>query len=171
MISIIVAVARNGVIGDRNALLWHISEDMRHFRRVTSGHPVIMGRKTYESIGRPLPNRTNVVVTRGTADFEGCRRAGSLAEAVAMFPAGEEIFIIGGAQIYREALTVADRVYLTVVERDDEGDTAFPEWEGDAWQHCARDGGRWVLMSSERHERGEDFDHPFRFEIYELKKA
>lgn len=157
MITIIAAVAQNGVIGDKNTLLWHISEDMRHFRRVTSGHPVVMGRKTFESIGRPLPQRTNVVITRSDRTFEGSLRAGSLEEAIAMLPADEEIFIIGGAQIYREALPVADRMVLTVVERDYEGDTSFPEWEP----------GEWRLTSSERYERGENFDAPFRFETYE----
>jgi dihydrofolate reductase len=95
MVSIIVAVAQNGVIGDKNALLWHISEDMRFFRRTTSGHPVIMGRKTYDSLGRPLPNRTNVVISRTTKEIEGCTVVGSLEEAIALFPKEEEIFIIG----------------------------------------------------------------------------
>ena len=100
MISIIVAVAENGTIGDRNTLLWHISEDLKHFKALTSGHPVIMGRKTYESLGRPLPNRTNVVLTRGDGEFPGCRVVHALDEALALFPAGEELFVIGGAQIY-----------------------------------------------------------------------
>ena len=154
MITIIVAVAQNGVIGDKNSLLWHISEDMRHFRRLTSGHPVIMGRKTFESIGRALPDRTNVVITRGDSEFEGCRRAGSLEEAVAMFAPDEEVFVIGGAQIYAEALPVAERMYITVVEHDYEGDTSFPSWNRDEWQ----------LVWSERHEKGETFAYPFRFE-------
>ncbi|MBR2170491.1 MAG: dihydrofolate reductase, partial [Alistipes sp.] len=92
MISIIVAVAQNGVIGDKNSLLWHISEDMRFFKRTTSGHPVIMGRKTYESLGRPLPNRTNVVISRTQTAIEGCKVASSLEEAMAMFPNEEEVF-------------------------------------------------------------------------------
>ena len=110
MISIIVAVAQNGVIGDKNSLLWHISEDLRFFKRTTSGHPVIMGRKTYESIGRPLPKRTNVVITRGDTAFEGCEMAHSLEEAVAMFPADEEVFIIGGAQITETTLKNAEEM-------------------------------------------------------------
>ena len=89
MISIIVAVAANGVIGDNNSLLWHISEDLRNFKRITSGHPVIMGRKTFESLGRPLPNRTNVVVSRTATAIDGCRVAASLDEAIAMFSADE----------------------------------------------------------------------------------
>ncbi|MDE6858098.1 MAG: dihydrofolate reductase, partial [Alistipes sp.] len=117
MLSIIVAVAENGVIGDKNDLLWHISEDLRNFKRITSGHPVIMGRRTYESLGRQLPNRTNVVITRQDIAFEGCTTVHSLAEAVEMFPSDEEIFIIDGAQIYAEALPLADSFYLTRVGR------------------------------------------------------
>ena len=93
MVSIIVAVAENGVIGDKNTLLWHISEDLKHFKAVTTGRPVIMGRKTYESLGRPLPNRTNVVITRRQVEIPGCRVVHSLGEAVALFPADEEVFV------------------------------------------------------------------------------
>ena len=157
MISIIVAVAKNGVIGDKNSLLWHISEDMRFFRQTTSGHPVIMGRKTYESLGRPLPNRTNVVISRTIDHIEGCTVVGSLEEAVAMFPSDEEVFIIGGAQIYALALKVADRFYLTRVEHKYEGDTSFPEW----------DAKQWSLKSRQAFECGEKYPHPFAFEIYE----
>ena len=157
MVSIIVAVAKNGVIGDKNSLLWHISEDLRFFKQTTSGHPVIMGRKTYESLGRPLPNRTNVVISRTTTAIEGCTVAHSLEEAVAMFPHDEEIFIIGGAQIYALALDIADRIYITRVEHEYEGDTSFPIW----------DESQWHLVHSERHECGEKFPHPFTFELYE----
>lgn len=159
MVSIIVAVADNGVIGDKNALLWHISEDMRFFRRTTSGHPVIMGRKTYDSLGRPLPNRTNVVISRTTKEIEGCTVVGSLEEAIALFPKEEEIFIIGGAQIYALALERADRFYLTRVHHCYEGDTSFPEWDQDKWQ----------LISKESFEQGEKFPYPFSFELYQRK--
>ena len=157
MVSVIVAIAENYVIGDKNALLWNIKEDMRRFRTTTTGHPVIMGRKTYESIGRPLPKRTNVVITRGDSEFEGCLVAHSLEEAVAMFPAEEEIFIIGGAQIYKQALPLADKLYLTVVHRSYEGDTSFPKIDYSKWQ----------LVSDERHERGEEYDSPFAFQVYD----
>ena len=109
MTSIIVAVAENGVIGDRNTLLWHISEDLKHFKAsedlkhfkaLTTGHPVVMGRKTFESLGRPLPNRTNVVISRQQIELPGCRVVHSLDEALALFPEDEEVFVIGGAQIY-----------------------------------------------------------------------
>lgn len=160
MISIIVAVAQNGVIGDKNALLWHISEDLRFFKRTTSGHPVIMGRKTYESLGRPLPNRTNVVISRTMGEIEGCTVVRSLEEAVAMFPAEEEIFIIGGAQIYALALDIADRFYLTRVGHDYEGDTSFPAW----------DESQWTLTSREAFDKGEKYPYPFAFELYERVK-
>ena len=119
MVSIIVAVAQNGIIGDKNSLLWHISEDMRFFKRTTSGHPVIMGRKTYDSLGRPLLNRTNVVISRTAEHIDGCQIARSLEEAIALFPAEEEVFIIGGAQIYALALEVADRIYAILNEGEE----------------------------------------------------
>lgn len=160
MLSIIVAVAQNGVIGDRNRLIWHISEDLRHFKALTSGHPVIMGRKTFESLGRPLPNRTNVVITRQNMEIPGCRVVHSLDEALALFPdPAEEVFIIGGAQVYAQALPLADRFYLTRVERDYEGDTRFPAWDADAWR----------LVSSEAFACGKEFPWPFVFETYERR--
>ena len=161
MINIIVAVAENGVIGDKNSLLWHISEDLRYFKRITSGHPVVMGRKTYESLGRPLPNRTNVVITRSDIQIDGCTVVHSIEEAVGMFPAGEEIFIIGGAQIYAQALPIADRFYLTRVHRAYEGDTHFPEWDESQWRQVSR----------EHFDRGEKFDAPFTFEVYERRNS
>ena len=154
MINIIVAVAKNGVIGDKNSLLWHIREDMVHFRTLTSGHPVIMGRKTYDSIGRPLPKRTNVVITRDTElQIEGCTMAHSLEEAIALFDPQEEIFIIGGAQIYTQALPLAHRIYLTVVERGYQGDTSFPDIDYSIWKQTSR----------EDFSSGEAFEYPFSF--------
>lgn len=160
MVSIIVAVAQNGVIGDRNRLIWHISEDLRRFKAITTGHPVVMGRKTYESLGRPLPGRTNVVVTR-QRDYraEGCTVVDSLEKAIGLFLLDEEVFVIGGGEIYRQALPLADRLYLTVVCADYEGDTRFPEW----------DASQWDLVSEEHHRRGEKFDHPFVFRDYVRK--
>ena len=158
MVSIIVAIAQNGTIGDKNALLWHIKEDMRFFRTTTSGHAVIMGRKTFESLGsRPLPKRTNIVITRGDRMFEGALTAHSLEEAIALAGDDEEIFIIGGAQIYAEALGVADRMYITHVGRDYEGDTSFPEIDYDQWK----------LIAEEQHARGEEYEYPFAFRTYE----
>ena len=153
MISIIVAVARNGVIGGGNTLLWHISEDLKRFKALTTGHPVVMGRKTFESLGRPLPNRTNVVVTRQHIEIPGGTVAGSLEEALALFPAQEEVFVTGGGQIYAQALPLADRIYLTTVMRDYEGDTRFPDWNRSGWTEVFR----------EYHERGKDFPYPFEY--------
>ena len=158
MLSIIVAIAQNGTIGDKNALLWHIKEDMRFFRTTTSGHAVIMGRKTFESLGcKPLPKRTNIVISRSEREYEGALLAHSLEEAVGMVSEDDEVFIIGGAQIYREALSVADRLYITRVERDYEGDTSFPEIDMNQWR----------LVDEVRHERGEEFEHPFAFLTYD----
>ena len=158
MVSIIVAIAQNGTIGDKNALLWHIKEDMRFFRTTTSGHPVIMGRKTFESLGsKPLPKRTNIVITRADREFEGALTAHSLEEAIRMAGEDEEIFIMGGAQIYREALSVVDRMYITHVERDYEGDSVFPEIDYSQWR----------LVDVVRHERGEEYEHPFEFRTYD----
>ena len=158
-VSVIVAVARNGVIGDKNSLLWHISEDLQRFKQLTRGHSVIMGRRTFESIGRPLPERTNIVVTRGDAHFEGCLRAGSLEEALKMCEGEDEVFVIGGAQIYAQALPTADRLYITVVDRDYAGDTTFPEWDRDEWR----------LVSRDHFDRGEKYEYPFAFELYERR--
>lgn len=160
MTSIIVAVAENGVIGDKNTLLWHISEDLKHFKSVTTGHPVVMGRKTYESLGRPLPNRTNVVITRQQVEITGCTVVHSLEEALVLFPADEEVFVIGGAQVYAQALPLADRFYLTRVFHAYEGDTHFPEW----------DEGEWRLMSSESFASGAEYPYPFAFETYERRR-
>ena len=159
MLPLIAAVAENGVIGDRNTLLWHISEDLRRFKALTTGHPVVMGRKTYESLGRPLPNRTNVVITRQPLAIVGCTVVHSLEEASALFPADEEVFVIGGAQIYAEALPIADRFYLTRVGHAYEGDTRFPEWSV----------GEWRLVAAERFAHGADYPYPFAFETYERR--
>lgn len=162
MLSIIVAIAENGTIGDKNSLLWHIKEDMRFFRSTTSGHAVIMGRKTFESLGsKPLPKRTNIVITRSEHSFEGALTAHSLEEAVRLAGADDEVFIIGGAQIYAEALAIADRMYITLVGRNYEGDTSFP----------AVDFSKWELVRSERHDRGEEFEYPFTFNCYDRKNG
>jgi dihydrofolate reductase len=144
MLSLIAAVARNRVIGQDNRLLWHLSGDMRHFRETTRGMPVIMGRKTWESLPekfRPLPGRMNVVVSRNAGySAPGATRAGSLAEAVeATGNEGEgEIFIIGGAELYHQALPLAGRLHLTEIATDFPGDAFFPEFPPDEWRETAR---------------------------------
>lgn len=160
MRSLIVAVAANGVIGDQNRLLWHLSEDLRRFKALTTGHPVLMGRKTYESLGRPLPNRTNVVITRQPLELPGCMVVHSLDEAFARFSDDEEVFVIGGAQIYAEALPRVDLFYLTRIEHPYEGAVRFPAW----------DPAEWRLIEREAFPCGADFPHPFAFETYERRR-
>lgn len=130
-VSIIAALSENRAIGKNQKLLWHIPEDLQHFKKITDGHPIIMGRKTYESIGKPLPNRTNIIVTR-YADYvvPECMVYNSLKEAIASAKGidTEEIFIIGGADIFEQTLPIADRLYLTIVEGKYEGDAFFPDY-------------------------------------------
>ena len=144
---IIVAIADNNAIGRDNALLWHISEDLKFFRRTTSGHPVIMGRKTYESIGRPLPKRTNIVVSRGSESPEGTLLAGSLDEAFTIAEASvaemdapsSRCFVMGGGQIYAQAMQSADRLIVTHVHTIiEDADTFFPEIDPTLWTVAAR---------------------------------
>lgn len=157
MISIIVAVANGGVIGGENRLLWHISEDLKRFKAITSGHPVVMGRKTFESLGRPLPNRINVVISRNAdLEIDGCIVVDSLQRAVDLFPRSEEIFVIGGGEIYRQAMDIADRLYITWVDIDVEGDTYFPSIDPEIWH----------LDEQHKNERGENFSHPFTYADY-----
>ena len=142
-ICIIAAVAKNRVIGKDNQLLWHIPEDMKHFRELTRGKPVIMGRKTWESLPerfRPLPGRQNIVVTRNKAYVaEGALLAGSLDEALRITGGSTEIFVIGGAEIYRQALLLADTLYLTEIDLSPEGDASFPDISPAEWTETARD--------------------------------
>jgi dihydrofolate reductase len=140
-LSLIAAVAANGVIGSDNALPWRLPEDLKRFKALTLGHPVIMGRKTYESIGRPLPGRRNIIITHNaTYAADGCETASSLGTALAACNGtAEEIFVIGGAQIYAEALPLAQRLYLTEIRRDFPGDARFPEFDRDAWCETARE--------------------------------
>ncbi|SOE20855.1 dihydrofolate reductase [Spirosomataceae bacterium TFI 002] len=128
-ISLIIAVAKNNVIGKDNQLIWRLSEDLKNFKRLTSGHSIVMGRKTYDSIGRPLPNRHNIVITRSKELFyDGCLMAYGLQEAIDIakqLDGNEEIFIIGGANIYTQALPMVSKVYLTLVDAEPEGDAFF----------------------------------------------
>ena len=138
-ISLIVAMANHRVIGKGNALPWHLPADLRHFKATTMGHPIIMGRKTHESIGRPLPGRTNIVVTH-KRDFraEGCVVVHSLHEALQAAGEADEVFIMGGASLYEQALPLADRIYLTRIDADIDGDTYFPEIDWTEWQEIER---------------------------------
>lgn len=161
MISIIVAVAQNNVIGNQNQLIWHISEDLQFFKKTTLGHAVIMGRKTFESIGKPLPKRKNIIITRNSNfNTNGCIIANSLNEAIDAAKPDDEIFIIGGGTVYREALNIADKVYLTRIHKDYEGDTFFPELNTSEWEEIERTD----------FERGEKFEYPFSFITYKRIK-
>jgi dihydrofolate reductase len=142
-IALIAAVARNGVIGAQNRLPWRLPEDLKHFRALTTGHAVIMGRRTWESIGRPLPGRQNIVVTSS----EGIRVAGvevarSLDDALARVRLPDPAFVIGGETLYRDALPRADLLYLTEIERDFEGDARFPQFDRSLWRETARTNAR-----------------------------
>lgn len=139
-ISLIAAVAKNNAIGKKNGLLWDIPVDMKHFRETTSGHPIIMGKRTFESIGRVLPNRRNIVITRDPAfAFQGVEVFHSLEEALALFQnTQEEAFVIGGGEIYAQALSSADRLYITRVHENFEGDVFFPEISPIEWEEVER---------------------------------
>ncbi len=132
--SLVVAVARNGIIGRDNTLPWRLPSDLAHFKRVTMGHPVVMGRRTYESIGRPLPGRKNIVVTRNR-DFHapGCTVVSSLDEAWRAADGADEVSVIGGTTLFEETLPIADTIHLTEVEADVEGDTYFPPLDRAQW--------------------------------------
>jgi len=133
-LNLIVAWARRGVIGRGGTLPWHLPEDLRHFKRITLGHPIIMGRRTWESIGRPLPGRRSIVVTHNPRwQAPGAERAASLPQALAMCGDATEIFVIGGAQLFAEALPLAQRVFLTAIDADFEGDTFFPPIDLGHW--------------------------------------
>ncbi|UTW44768.1 dihydrofolate reductase [bacterium SCSIO 12696] len=152
-ICLIVAMARNGTIGRNNQLPWHLSGDLRYFKAVTMGKPVIMGRKTWESIGRPLPGRTNIVVTRQAGwcpegeNMAAVKVANSLdaalelAQQVAAADGVSELMVMGGGEIYRQALPLADRLYITEVDADVEGDAHFPALDTNAWQEVERTSG------------------------------
>ena len=136
---LVAAVAENGVIGANGKLPWHLPEDLRHFKRVTLGHPVIMGRKTWDSIGRPLPNRLNIVVSR-RRDFQaaGASVAASMADALASAGSGP-VFVIGGTEVFRTSLPHATGLILTRIHRDYEGDTYFPEFNAACWKETRRE--------------------------------
>lgn len=153
-------MARNRVIGASGRIPWHLPDELRLFRRLTMGHPMIMGRKTYESIGRLLPGRTTVIVTRqpGYA-VPGAVVAHSLDEAIAACAGHEEIFVIGGAELYRAALPRADRIYLTTVDAEPAGDTFMPEL----------DPGEWREVSNETFPADEKHAHAWRFSVLNRK--
>lgn len=139
-LSIIVAIANNQVIGVDNTLPWHLPEDLKRFRALTTGHHIIMGRKTYESLGRLLPERTTVIVTRNKAyQLKGALIAHSLEAAVALCQNDDEVFLIGGAELYQDGLMLADKLYITEVDLAVEGDAFFPKFDLNLWQETSRE--------------------------------
>ena len=157
-ITLVAAMAANRAIGLDGQMPWHLPRELKHFKETTMGKPIVMGRKTWESIGRALPGRQNLVVTRNP-DYiaPGCDVAGSLQDAVKM-AAGEEVMIIGGGQLYTEAMPMADRMVLTRVDCEPKADTWFPEWDGAQWAETAS-----------RDELPDD-KNPFAYRVIELKR-
>ncbi len=134
-ISLIVAAATNNVIGRDGGLPWHLSEDLKRFKRLTMGKPIIMGRLTHEAIGKPLPDRRNIVISsRNDLEIEGCEVVANPDDALKLAAGAEEVMVIGGGKVYEQMLPMADRIYLTRVDDTPEGDTFFPEIINDEWQ-------------------------------------
>ena len=160
-LSIIVATDANHGIGINNTLPWHLPEDLAHFKRTTTGHPIIMGRKTFDSIGRPLPNRRNIVITRNPQwQHAGVESAASIAAAAALVrDSGAEAFIIGGAQVYAEALPLADRLIVTEIAKSFDCDAFFPAVDMTCWQQVSR----------EQH-RSADGEFDYAFVTYERRR-
>ncbi|MEZ7884585.1 MAG: dihydrofolate reductase [Bacteroidales bacterium] len=152
--NIIVAVAKNNAIGKNNNLLWHIKEDLVYFKKTTLGATVVMGRKTFESIGKPLPGRRNVVVSKTMNEIEGIEIFRSIDQALGSCSSNEEVFIIGGGEIYKQSISLVQRIFLTIVDVNiPDADTFFPELDMSQWREVFR----------EDHSRGVSFEHPFSF--------
>ncbi|GAB6140088.1 type 3 dihydrofolate reductase [Methylosoma difficile] len=159
-ISLIVAMANNRAIGLNNQMPWHLSADLKNFKKVTMGLPIIMGRKTFESIGRPLPGRLNIVISRNP-DYlaQGCQVFTSLDDGLAYASQhAQEAFVIGGAALYQAAFPLASQLYLTAIGQDFPGDTFFPEFSGNEWQEAARE------------DINDDPSVPFSYSFIQLKR-
>lgn len=165
IISAIVAVSKDGVIGRDNQIPWYLPEDLKYFKKVTLGHPVIMGRKSFVSIGRPLPKRTNIIVTRDPFYIvSGCIVVNTLEEALewALKEGEDEIFIIGGGEIFEQSISYWDKLYLTEVDLYvPDGDVFFPEINPEEW----------ALLSEEHHDADEKNEYPYTFKVFERKLA
>jgi len=160
MISLIAAIGKNNELGKGNTLLWHMPADMKHFKELTSAHAVLMGRKTFESLGCPLPNRRNIVITRDVKyKTEGAEVVHSISEALDLFSdKNEEIFVIGGAEIYKQFMPIADKLYITHIGAEDsEADAFFPEIIPIVWNE----------ISHKEHEKDEKNIFPYTFSVYE----
>ncbi len=156
-ISIIVAVDENNGIGKNNQLPWHLPADLKHFKNITTGHPIIMGRKTFDSIGKPLPNRRNIVLTRQKdLKIEGAEVFSSIDEAIEACAGQNEIFIAGGAEIFKQSLQKSTKLYLTIIGHTFDADTWFPEI----------DQNRWIEVERTEHEPDEKNAYPYTFINY-----
>jgi len=133
-VTIVVAIAQNHAIGKNNQLLWNLPRDLKHFKDITTGHTVIMGRKTYDSVGKPLPKRRNIIITRQNITIEGCEVVPSIEDALTLCADEEEVFIVGGAEIYRQSMHLTNRIYLTIVKKDFEADSFFPPIDVEEWK-------------------------------------
>jgi dihydrofolate reductase len=158
-ITIVVAIASNYAIGKNNQLLWHLPKDLKHFKDITAGGTVIMGRKTFDSVGKPLPKRRNIVITRQDIKIEGCEVVKSIDEAIALCQDEAEVFIVGGAEIYHQAMHLTNRIYLTIVHHSFDADTFFPEIDYKDWKETAH----------EDHETDEK--HAFAYSFITLERA
>ncbi len=157
-ISIIVAMGSNRAIGKNNRLLWHLPADLKYFKKTTMGKPVLMGRKTFESVGKPLPGRKNIIISRSeNYTVPGCLTASSLKEAIEKSKPADEIFIAGGGEIYNQALSLADKLYVTKVHCSASADTFFPRINP----------GKWKLVRCSFHEADEKNPHDMEFMVYE----
>jgi len=160
-ISIIVAIAENYAIGKNNELLWHIPDDLKRFKRLTIGHPVIMGKKTYESLPfKPLPNRMNIVLTDIPGEkISGCTMAYSIDDAISKCPDNEECFVMGGGMVYKQFLEIADKLYITYVHKSFNADTFFPKFNFNEW----------TLLDEEYHLAEGNLDFSFTYTVYKRK--
>ncbi|MES2747986.1 MAG: dihydrofolate reductase [Bacteroidota bacterium] len=160
MIILIAAAAENNALGKNNDLIWHLPDDFKRFKAITSGHFIIMGRKTFESFPKPLPNRTHIIITRQKNYHpEGCLIADSLEKAIEMAPKNENVFVIGGGEIYKQALPIADKIELTRVHHHFDADTYFPVIDIEKWQ----------LVFEEFHPKDEKHGFDFTFQTF-IKK-
>ena len=160
MITLIAAAAENNALGKNNDLIWHLPDDFKRFKAITSGHYIIMGRKTFESFSKPLPNRTHVIITRQkNYNPENCIVVNSLEKAIEICPKDEDIFVIGGGEIYQQSIAIADKIELTRVHSTFEADTFFPEIDTTIWE----------LVQEEFHPKDEKHLFDFSFQTY-LKK-
>ncbi|HEY2580573.1 MAG TPA: dihydrofolate reductase [Mucilaginibacter sp.] len=139
IVTIVVAISENHVIGKDNKLLWHLPNDLKHFKDITTGHTIIMGRKTYESVGKPLPRRRNIIITRQSIAIEGCEVVNSIEAALALCASENEVFIVGGAEIYKQSIHLTNRIYLTIVHKQFDGDSFFPELNKNEWKEVSHE--------------------------------